>query len=349
LFLVVALLSLISTVYSADCSTYLALTIAPCLLAGSPCDCWNNFLQYQQSDCTVEQSIAIYAACKPTCSTAFFNCTAANCLAANLIFTTCNANLLNTNKTACDCFRNYIANTNGKCVSKDEKLTQLAQCAVARGLCPDEKCTLDCQLFDNQVITDTKQSFQTCWTNNADKCACYSATVDKIVNFDLCNPAATIKLETCVQTQLDCQTLQGTEECKATDVTLSIATIKALVDQNLEKFRTTWNNLLAASSITIDTVTQESDGDKSITFTFTATHNTDVNTCIAAIIKELSVSIGLREEDMEGKEVVTTKRGVLSTSTIEVTGKGNGSSGASGLTIMLLPLVALISAIHYYF
>jgi hypothetical protein len=337
LFLVVALLSLIGTVYSADCSTYLALTITPCLITSSPCDCWKAFLENQQSECTAEQSVAIFAACKPGCADAFFNCTAADCLSANLIFTTCAAYLA-PGKTACDCFKNYKENTNGKCVSKDEQLTEVAQCAIARGLCPDETCNLACELLDD-LIPDTEQTFQTCWTNNADKCACYSATVDKIADFDGCNPAATLKLQTCVQTQLDCQTLQDDGGCDTSEVTLSIDTIKELVDANVEKFRNAWNSFLSklAYAISIDTVTQETDGN-TITFTITITHDNDVQTAINDCIHVFSLTIGLKAEDMHGKEVQTTKRGVLSTSTVEITGNGSGTSGASGLTIMLLPI-----------
>jgi len=343
------LLSLIGTVYSVDCTTYLATTVTPCVLGSTPCQCWNDFLVNQQSQCTVDESVLIFEACKSKCNAAIFNCTAATCLEANLIFTTCAANLLGTGQDACECFKNYRDNTNGKCVSKDDQLTQVAQCAVARGLCPTENCTLACDIL-NDLIPDTKQTFETCWTNNVDKCACYTATADKIVDFDGCNLAASLKLETCVQTQLDCDTLQGDETCKATDVTLSIATIKALVDANVEKFRTAWNNFLSklANAITIDTVAHESDGN-TITFTLTVTYTgTDVQTVINECIHVFTLSIGLKAEDMQGKEVQTTKRGLLSTSTVAITGKDN-SSGASGLTIMLLPVVALISAIHYYF
>jgi len=272
-------------------------------------------------------------------------------LEAATALTTCQSFLANTGKTGCDCFNNYLQNADSTCVSQDDKLSQVATCVLARVGCPTAKCTLDCQLLSN-LIPDTNTTFQTCWTNNADKCGCYTAAVDKIVDFDQCNTAVSLKLETCVRAQLDCATIQGTDECKATNVTLSISTIKALLDQYSDKFKAAWNNGLAklTNPITVDTVTQKSDSDNSITITISVTYtDPNIQDVIDNCKKEIAITIGLREEDLHGKEVQSSKRGVLSSSTLEFTGTQPGSSGASSLTIVLLPLVSLISAMHYYF
>jgi len=342
------LLSFIVTVY-ADCGTYVALTLTPCLLSSTPCQCWTDYVQNQQSQCTLDDTISIFESCKIRCNNLYFDIIPSTCLDATTVFATCQLNLLNTDKSVCDCYTDYVQHSDGVCLSNDEKITQWSTCALAKAGCANLDCPLDCQLL-NDLIPDTRTTFETCWTNNTDKCSCYTAAVDKIVDFEGCDTAVTLKLETCVQTQLDCDTLQGTEQCKAIDVTLSISTIKALLDQNVEKFRVAWNNGFAKlnKAITVDTVTHESDGENTISLTLTVTYSSDLPTLISDIIQELSCTIGLKAEDMQGKEVESSKRGVLSTSTIQITGKENGS-GASGLTIVLLPLVALISAIHYYF
>jgi len=348
LFLVVALLSLIVTV-ATDCATY----IPACLLTGSdPFTCWSNFVSNQQSQCTVAESITAFSICRAGgCPNCYFTCTPSTCLDALTIFTTCELCVNgSTSKSICDCYTDYAQNSASVCISNDEKLTQWSTCALAKLGCTTLNCPLDCQLL-NSVIPDTRITFQACCNNTStDKCSCYSAAVDKIVDFDACNTAVSLKLETCIQSQLDCTTLQGTSECKATDVTLTIAQIQQLYVSAADKFLSVWNTKLAAlnSGITIDTATQVSDGN-SITFTLSVTYSTNVNDAETKCISVFSESIGLSVSQMQATEVNTNKRGVLSTSTIQITGTQSGSSGASGLTFVLLPIVALISSIHYYF
>jgi len=346
----VALLSLIVTVY-ADCTTYFAV-VTGCLVQSSGPTCWASYVQNQQSQCTVAESVEIFALCKAAiggCTDCFFTCTPSTCLEALTVFTTCQLSVQNcTTKTVCDCYNNYVQSSAGVCISNDEKLTQWTTCAAAKEGCTNLDCTLDCQLLDS-LIPDTRTTFQACWNTSTDKCGCYSAAVDKIVNFDGCNTAVTLKLETCIQSQLDCTTLQGTEDCKATNVSISVDKIVALYQQAAEQFRTLWNNGLASLGITIDTASQVSTGN-SITFTLGVTYSGTITDTMASIKVEFSKSMGLRMQDMVSTEVSSGKRGVLSTSTIQITGNPNASSsGTSGLTFVLLPIVALISSIHYYF
>jgi len=338
--------ALLSITVNADCSvqTYIATTLTPCFLSNDALTCWNNFVANQQAQCSVAESIEIYTACRVAgCTTCYFSCTPSTCLDAYTIFTTCQ--LLNS--SICSCYGDYTQKSASVCNSNDEKLTQFTTCTLAKLGCSALDCTLDCQLLDS-LIPDTRLTFQTCWNTTTDKCGCYTAAVSKIGDFAGCDTAVSLKLETCIQTQLDCTTLQGTNECKATDVTLSIAKIKELYEQAEDKFKALWNAGLAAVGITINTASQVSD-ETSITFNLDISYTGSINDAITHCITEFSTSIGLSVDNMQGKVITTTKRGILSDSTIQITGTQNPSSGASGLTFVILPLVALISSIYYYF
>jgi len=334
------LLSLIATVNATDCGTY----IPTCLLTSDSSTCWNNFVSDQQSQCTLTETIEAYALVRVAgCSTCYFTATPTTCLEADTIFTTCQ--VLNT--SICSCYADYVQKSASVCTSNDDKITQWTTCILAKLGCSNLDCTLDCQLLDS-LIPDTRLTFQTCCNTTTDKCGCYTAAVSKIGTFTGCDTAVSLKLETCIQSQLDCTSMQGTQECKATDVALSIATINQLYEQAPDKFRALWNAGLASVGISITTVTQASDGN-SITLTFTITYTGDINDAISSLKEQLVATIGLRDQDLQGKEISSSKRGVLSTSTVQITGNPNSSSGASGLTFVILPLVALISSIHYYF
>jgi len=317
---------------------------------GDKCVVWNNFLQSQT--CNMTELLTTVVIAKSFCSTAVFTWTPKTCLENTLVLTTCLAgSKIPTLSMDCTtCFTDYQSYSAQLCTSSGgDAYLALSSCVSAKALCAGVTCDVDCTSLVPEV-NDKTATFDLCFGAATDGCPCYSSFTTSVTLYSICSATKGAQLSVCVQSQFKCVTTQNT--CTATDISLTIPQVKDIFDGWYQSYVSIWNNALTnLEQITVTTISYTRDETASISYSLDVTFNEAVNTIdeVCQKLKEtFADSIGLPETQLTVTATSTTKRGLLSTSEIQVVGNGAPSNSGSGLSVVMIPMLTFMTAIFYY-
>jgi len=341
------LLSLIA-LSSAICPTAQFVT-CPITAVGdkAQCDCWANFkASTGAQDCSVAEALTVFIAAKGYCNSLFFDFDVVkDCGDAAAIQVGCIAQLPGTQEDACSCFNNYQTNAAKVCNTNNDLWSELLTC---KSSCT-ESC---CGILDKLISNNVTASFSTCF-KGVDKCGCYKSTVSSVTSgWNVCTGAQNFQLQACVQTQLSCDSFDGTTNCQTIDVTLTIAQIKQLWEDYQAQYIAFWNRALtklseAVTVVQAETTTEDDTVTITIDFTCDAKYTTDqIEEMMQNIV---SKSVGMRPDQFKSSvEFSSNKRQTTQSGKATLVGESDSTSDAFGLSVLLAPIITFISALYFY-
>jgi len=338
---------------SGDCNcVQLEADLLAAVIPGNTCTVWTTFLQAQT--CNITDFVIAFGLADAYCSSVTWSYTPSSCAENWLVLPAClTINNAAAGKDCTTCFTDYQNYASKLCSAGAQAFQSLSTCITAKALCSAVTCTVDCDsLLD--VVDNTTATFNACFSSGSDACPCYLDFTASVNLLSICQAAQGAQLKACVQSQYKCTTTQST--CTTTSVSLAISDVISLVSANIQQYVTILNNALtAAQSIVVNSITYTG-GSNTQQLTFTLNINWDptsttIDSVCQAIKNALGDCTGLPAAQYTLTVTSNAKRSLqTTTSSIDVVGTGSSSpsSTGSGLSVVMIPILSLMTVIFYY-
>jgi len=322
------------------------------ILSSTTCTVWQTFLSAQTSNIT--EFVIAFGMAGIYCSDVTWSYTPSSCTENWLVLPACLAiNTAAAGKDCTTCFTDYENYASKLCSAGAEAFQSLSTCVTSKALCPAVTCTVNCDSLLDEV-DNTTATFNACFSSGSNACPCYLDFTASINLFSICEAAQGAQLKACVQSQFKCTTTQST--CTTTSVSLAIGDVISIVSANIQQYVTILNNVLtAAQSIVVNSITYTGgQNTQQLSFTLNIDWNpavSTINSVCQAIQNALGDCTGLPSAQYTLTVTSSAKRSLQTTSsTIQVVGTGasSPSSTGSGLSVVMIPILSLMTAIFYY-